>query len=191
MAVVNGKLSPSLLAPIRFARSFKLRSSAARAFSALGYKYRQEFGRFPQINSAYRTLAAQWVLWRLYGAARAAVPGYSNHGWGLAVDIGALGGFGTDAYEWLMTKGHHFGWWQPPLFRVNGRKPEAWHWEYRASKDKSRQVEALQRLLRKTGPKANRDYTGPVDRLWGDGVERGLWQLVRRIRAGRDRKSVV
>jgi LAS superfamily LD-carboxypeptidase LdcB len=51
----------------------------------------------------------------------AAVPGTSNHGWGLAVDVD------TDqagAQQWMQANGHRFGF-------VEAVRREPWHWEFR------------------------------------------------------------
>ena len=57
----------------------------------------------------YRTYASQV---RMYGQkpALAAVPGTSNHGWGLAVDLcGGIGSFGTRQYTWMVANAGRFG----------------------------------------------------------------------------------
>ena len=50
-----------------------------------------------------------------------AVPGTSNHGWGLAVDADV-----TDpaTLTWLRTNAHRFGF-------VEAVPREPWHWEFR------------------------------------------------------------
>ena len=66
--------------------------------------------------------------WRIPGTARAAVPGTSNHGWGLAVDT-ALGDGPTHARSiapaipWLVDNAERFGWsWES--------QDEPWHIHY-------------------------------------------------------------
>ena len=83
------------------------------------------------ITDSYRTYASQV---RLYGQkpALAAVPGTSNHGWGLAVDL--CGGIETLRHArstrgWSPTpagSGSCTPTWADP---GNGRE-EPWHWEY-------------------------------------------------------------
>jgi len=64
------------------------------------------------------------------GVAVAAVPGTSNHGWGLAVDIGeeSDGDLGTEsistaAVQWLVNNAHRFGY-------SGELQSEPWHWRY-------------------------------------------------------------
>ena len=75
----------------------------------------------------------------------AAVPGSSNHGWGLAIDtkFQDKGGniksltYGTDEYKWLNGKSdpgegaEKYGFWNPDWAIEGGSKEEAWHWEWR------------------------------------------------------------
>lgn len=64
------------------------------------------------------------------GTAQAAVPGTSNHGWGLAVDIGEErdGDDGVESIDdgtvrWLIVNAHRFGF--------SGEiQDEPWHWRY-------------------------------------------------------------
>ena len=64
---------------------------------------------------------------RLYGQkpALAAVPGTSNHGWGLAVDLcGGIQNFGTPHYTWMKANAGRFGFlhpdWAEPGQRARG-----------------------------------------------------------------------
>ena len=50
-----------------------------------------------------------------------AVPGTSNHGWGLAVDIDVRS---PKTMAWVNANGHRFGFAQ-----ASSREP--WHWEFR------------------------------------------------------------
>lgn len=63
-----------------------------------------------------------WYL--LPGQATAAVPGTSNHGKGLAVDIKDAGGFKGKFYEWMTETGPAFGWSNAEGRSIN----EPWHW---------------------------------------------------------------
>ena len=84
------------------------------------------------INGAYRTYNDQVVVKRRYGN-DAAVPGTSNHGFGLAVDF-------TDSnltqintrmreYTWLKANANKYGFRRLP-WGSRGEDWEAWHWEY-------------------------------------------------------------
>ena len=82
------------------------------------------------VSDSYRTFAAQV---RLYGVkpALAAVPGTSNHGWGLAVDLcGGLRSFGTAQYAWMAANAPRFGWSNPPWAAQGQGREEPWHWEF-------------------------------------------------------------
>lgn len=75
-----------------------------------------------RINSGFRTMAEQRELYDRYGPGRAAVPGYSNHQMGVAVDFHNIGG----AWSWLARNAQRFGW--------NGTVPgEPWHYAYRTT----------------------------------------------------------
>jgi LAS superfamily LD-carboxypeptidase LdcB len=67
-----------------------------------------------------------------FGAlALAAVPGTSNHGWGLALDLcGGAQSFGSAQYAWLAAIAPAFGWVNPPWARPGAGREEPWHWEY-------------------------------------------------------------
>lgn len=76
---------------------------------------------------------ARW--WLKPGYATAAVPGTSNHGWGLAVDIGVErdGDAGAESIDnatvaWLSANAHRFG------FSAE-LQSEQWHWRYYAGDD--------------------------------------------------------
>ncbi len=75
---------------------------------------------------------------RKRGTASASVPGTSNHGSGLAVDItGINAGYGnrpTDAYRWLSNNASAYGWTNPAWAKTRNFW-EPWHWEYNPSHD--------------------------------------------------------
>jgi hypothetical protein len=96
MAYANGRLPKSALAPITKAANGEqayLRKDAARAFMAMNAESERRFGVTLRVTSArvaYRPFADQEFFWDLYqhhGGALAAVPGTSNHGLGLAIDL--------------------------------------------------------------------------------------------------------
>lgn len=76
-------------------------------------------------NSSARTFAAQQRLkdeWTAKGQPqKAATPGTSNHGWGIAVDAPHAG-----AQAWLLRRCAEFGWSHDEGQRVG----EAWHFRY-------------------------------------------------------------
>ena len=101
------------------------------------------------ISSAYRTYEGQQVQKDLAekagDAGRAATPGTSNHGWGLAVDIHELheaaGGKSQPAinkkirdtnplYIFLNEHAATYNFYNPNSLKDNNGSDESWHWEY-------------------------------------------------------------
>lgn len=85
----NGKLPRSELTLIQ--PGFYLRKDAARAWIAMNEEAVRRFGKKIEVRDAYRDLDGQ-VFWRRWWCAKgkcgnAAVPGTSNHGLGLSVDL--------------------------------------------------------------------------------------------------------
>lgn len=125
----NGFIPPAALCPIGIG-SHLLRCDAAAAFGRLNSAYAAVFGSSICVTDSYRTFDAQV---RLYGAkpALAAVPGTSNHGWGLALDLcGGAESFGSAPYAWLAASARAFGWVNPSWARAGGGREEPWHWEF-------------------------------------------------------------
>jgi hypothetical protein len=73
-----------------------------------------------------RWVDARWK--RRAGTAGSAVPGTSNHGWGLSVDFatmrkGKVASLTVKELTWLAKNGPKFGYW-------NTVESENWHWSY-------------------------------------------------------------
>lgn len=142
----NGQLTGTSLEPCGI-RSFVLEREAARSMRALIKKARRD-GIPLSATGTYRSYQAQVNLflrrydnvprgtrhefWRGKNwylkpkVAGAAVPGTSNHGWGLAVDfserrLGVERPLTARTLQWLSVNGPKFGWW-------NTVKSENWHW---------------------------------------------------------------
>jgi hypothetical protein len=111
--------------------SHRLRCDAATAFVLMDAAYVAERGQPLFVTDSYRDYDAQVDVHRRKPHL-AATPGYSNHGWGLAVDL-AVGGWNGEVFRWLQANAHHYGWYHPPWARIDGSKPEPWHWEYGGS----------------------------------------------------------
>jgi cell wall-associated NlpC family hydrolase len=125
----NGLIPPSALCPLGVG-SHALRCDAAAAYRALAEAFAASSGEPLCITDSYRTYAGQV---RLYGEkpALAAVPGTSNHGWGLAVDLcGGVETFGTPEYAWMVANAGRFGWLHPTWADPGNGREEPWHWEY-------------------------------------------------------------
>lgn len=123
MAYANGRLPDSALSPI--AGGGRLEHKAAAAWNALAAHIYAKTGHKIAPNgpdSSYRTYDRQ-VYWRNYWCGRglcgnAAVPGTSNHGWGLAVD--------TDDAALINKYGAPFGWQK----KWSDAAHEWWHFKY-------------------------------------------------------------
>ncbi|WP_454858355.1 D-alanyl-D-alanine carboxypeptidase family protein [Promicromonospora soli] len=125
----NGHLSSSELASIPFAPSHYVRADVVGGLTDLNAAYAAEFGVNLTINSSYRTYAQQEALYDP-SSKTAAPPGCSNHGTGLAIDIGGgVQTFGSAQYDWLKANAEAYGWVHPPFAEPSGRNPEPWHWQ--------------------------------------------------------------
>lgn len=123
----NGLLPQAYLCPLP-AKGHQLRADAAIAFAAMNEAYRKQFGKPLCVTSSYRSLGAQQAIYyRRPGLA--AIPGKSNHGLGLAVDLcGGVEIFRSPQFNWLETHGKKYGFIHPDWAY---RSPfEPWHWEY-------------------------------------------------------------
>lgn len=132
IALQNGRIPASELARIYHPTlRVKLVKPAAAAFNTMVLRATLRKATVPYVTgslSAYRDLAGQVLLreqWCAAGAcANAAVPGYSNHGWGIAIDLAnpAL------MRPWIDRYGAYFGWskaWSDAPW-------EAWHLRWRS-----------------------------------------------------------
>lgn len=103
-------------------------TSVADAYRALAIQERVFLQRYiPQATGGGIYGDVRWYsnvrYVRRHGAA-AAVPGTSNHGRGLAVDIANAGPFGGPFHDWLLATGPALGWSNAEGRSVN----EPWHW---------------------------------------------------------------
>ncbi len=61
----------------------------------------------------------------------AATPGTSNHGWGLALDLGGgINSWGTTERAWMVANAPAAGWISPDWAQPGRGKEEPWHWEF-------------------------------------------------------------
>lgn len=93
-----------------------LRGDAAQALRAAAQAAKRD-GVNITLTGGYRTYATQVMLKRTKGDL-AATPGQSNHGWGLAIDIGETSG----QRAWMAKHGREFGWRVLPS--------ESWHFDF-------------------------------------------------------------
>lgn len=125
---------PNGLIPSRYLcdlpqKQYKLRADAAVAFARLNAAYQQKFGHQACVTSAYRPIASQRALYQSKPPGYAAVPGSSNHGWGLAVDLcGGVESQGSPQFTWLRANAGKYRWIHPSWAYSGPFEP--WHWEY-------------------------------------------------------------
>jgi hypothetical protein len=126
----NGFLSEATLCPLETAPSHRLRTDAARAFDALSRARQAASGSLLCVTDSYRDFAGQVDVFRRKPQL-AATPGRSQHGWGLAVDLGCgVQSFGSEPHRWMQQNAAAFGFHHPRWAQQDGSRPEAWHWEY-------------------------------------------------------------
>ena len=126
----NGQIPRSALCPIWGAPTQLLRADAAAAFDKMSKAYAEQFGRPICVTDSYRSYSEQVALYASKPHL-AAVPGTSNHGLGVAVDLcGGIESFGTVQHQWLFTHAPLFGWFHPLWAEPTGSRPEPWHWEF-------------------------------------------------------------
>ncbi|SKC75401.1 M15 family metallopeptidase [Krasilnikoviella flava] len=126
----NGRLASADLHGLSFASGESLRRDAAEQLERLDAAYRARFGTHLEIRDSYRSYESQ-VSVKASRGYLAAVPGYSDHGWGIAVDLnGGVEERSSAQHQWLVENAAKFGWHNPAWAQADGRKPEAWHWEY-------------------------------------------------------------
>ncbi|MEI4271072.1 D-alanyl-D-alanine carboxypeptidase family protein [Klenkia sp. LSe6-5] len=128
----NGLIPPSALCPLGTG-GHALRCDAAAAYRAMSAAYAGDFGSPLCITDSYRSYASQVTL---YGKkpALAAVPGTSNHGWGLAVDLcGGIESYSSAQYAWMVANAGRFGFIHPTWADQGNGREEPWHWEYAGS----------------------------------------------------------
>jgi hypothetical protein len=125
---INGRIPDVALCRVPGHGTHRLRCDAAQAFARLDAAYQAAFGHPLVINDSYRSYSGQVAVYRAKPGL-AAVPGTSNHGWGLALDLG-IGGYTSRDYLWLRANGPRFGWDNPKWARPGGSKREPWHHEF-------------------------------------------------------------
>ncbi|QFY12896.1 peptidase M15 [Nonomuraea phyllanthi] len=128
----NGLIPKNMLCPLQ-QKGFSLRADATIAFVSLNEAYRRHFGKSMCVTDAYRSLAEQQsVYYRRPGFA--AVPGRSNHGLGLAVDLcGGVERAGSPQFVWMEKNSKRYGWFHPSWAYSSPFEP--WHWEYDPKND--------------------------------------------------------
>lgn len=125
----NGQIPGEALCALGAARH-ALRCDAAASYVRMSTAFESAFGSPLCITDSYRSYASQVSAFaRKPGLA--AVPGTSNHGWALAVDLcGGINVAGSQQWTWMTANAGRFGFVQPEWARPGNEKPEPWHWEF-------------------------------------------------------------
>jgi len=126
----NGLLPESVLCYIEGTEGSRARCDAAAQFARLNEAFKAEFGYDISVTDSYRSYAEQVSVKAAKGNL-AATPGTSNHGWGVALDLGSgISNYGSAQYQWMAENAGKFGWVNPDWAKPGGEKLEPWHWEY-------------------------------------------------------------
>jgi hypothetical protein len=128
----NGQLPTAALCPLWGAPGEMLRADAAAAFNRMSQAFNAVFGEPLCVEASYRPYQRQVELYGSMPAGYAAVPGTSNHGWGLATDLcGGIQVDGSPEHLWLLDHAAAYNWFHPAWAMPGGGGPhEPWHWEY-------------------------------------------------------------
>lgn len=114
----NGMIPASALCPL--STGGLLRCDAARAFEIMNSAYLAEFGTNIAVTDTYRSYEGQ-VRCKQQKGDLCATPGKSNHGWGMATDLGGgINSFGTPQHKWMAANAPRFGWEHPEWARSGG-----------------------------------------------------------------------
>lgn len=127
----NGMIPLEVLCPVTFAPGHRLRCDAADALHELNVAFRAALGTDLALTDSYRSLGGQFAV-KAAKPFLAALPGTSNHGWGLAVDLGGgVESYDSPQYAWLEEHAARYGWHHPAYMDRDGVGPhEPWHWEF-------------------------------------------------------------
>ncbi len=119
-------------------------------FASANPKEEKEYDHIITIDGMFRPIAKQQELYDRYKAGNgnlAAVPGTSNHGWGIAIDWQWSDKDGkkvlassncskpndrwtTEQYEWLFQNSPSYGFVNTATLRDGSKGDEVWHWLY-------------------------------------------------------------
>lgn len=129
----NGQIPVAVLCSVPSAPAHRARCDAAEGFGALTAAFRERFGHDIAVTDSYRSYAEQ-VATKAAKGFLAATPGFSNHGWGLAFDLGSgIDDYGSSQYAWMKANGYRFGFFHPTWAEPDSpdfAKAEPWHWQY-------------------------------------------------------------
>jgi LAS superfamily LD-carboxypeptidase LdcB len=129
-AYANGRVPADALCPIDFAPGQQLRCDAVAPLAALNASFKAQFGADLIVSDSYRSYSDQVVCSRTKGSL-CATPGTSDHGRGVAVDLGSgVERFGSVQSRWMNVNAGKYGWIWPEWARPTGSNPEPWQWDF-------------------------------------------------------------
>lgn len=130
----NGQLPDDVLCEIPWATNDRIACVALPYLQRLSDAYKAEFGEDIPILDGYRPYFEQVTVYNR-DANWAAAPGTSNHGWGLAVDLGwdIFREWDTPEVQWMLENGYKYGWRLPSALNRESDRPEPWHYEFGTS----------------------------------------------------------
>lgn len=174
MAYINGKLPTSALKEIKSHKKYfnttrKAQPKAAAAFDRLDAAFYKKFKKHIYIKDSYRSYEEQVAVKKAKGP-YAATPGTSNHGWGLALDLGSNINVATSAeHKWMDANAPAFGWvnpwWAQDNIPANGQF-EPWHWEYDETKDTKKGLAVIPTFSKAV----RKEWQRQLGRLDADGI---------------------
>ena len=126
----NGDVPDTALCAADVGGLQQLRCDAAVAYRLMSAAYTTQTGSTLCLTDTYRSHHGQEQLYKTKPGL-AAVPGTSNHGWGVAIDMcGGVERFDTAEHAWMVEHGPTYGWTHPSWAAAGGTRPEPWHFEY-------------------------------------------------------------
>lgn len=126
----NGKIPDDELKDVEYDKSHTLREDATDALVKMNEDFKKEFNSDISITDSYRSYDEQ-VKIKEEKPDLAATPGTSNHGWGLALDLGGgINNWDTPERDWMVQNAEKYGWVSPEWAQKGNGKEEPWHWEY-------------------------------------------------------------
>jgi hypothetical protein len=137
----NGEIPQSLIGKAKKGGIFKARlmKEIVPKYDELCEAFRKEFPTIQLSGVGYRSLQQQVDL-KKQKPRLAAVPGTSNHGWGLAVDLLYFSDsapnqqialtYDSKQWKWLKKNVSRFGFEHPSWAGQGGKKEEPWHFEW-------------------------------------------------------------
>lgn len=146
----NGRLVDGDLSPTQIGG--RLRADAAGSADRLALAFGLHFGSWLRATDTYRSLAQQITVRQVKGTL-AAIPGTSNHGWGIAVDFASgINTRGSAEHKWMQENAGRYGW-RNPDWATPGRpgfeKDEPWHWEFDGAADRMTKARAVRTPTRR------------------------------------------